>query len=242
MGICPKCKSSKWDETPSVHRCAVCKAYYISERTDSSRCPKCRSHHRAVECSCPYCDSKWISKKESWLSCPICGADRKHEEEEVVITIWTDGKRTLKYVFENGCAFVYLWAGETPEAVMYFHDLLMVSGTTANQMIQRFGEEDAGRWAALAGMMHDHRDDYLRDVPYFMERLGLGEEDAKILSIHFTGMGPEAIALKFGMKLSEIRKRFDNIMAVFSRNGIVVNDNVFTENAKSLYDGAAGGN
>ncbi len=68
-------------------------------------------------------------------------------------------------------------------------------------------------------------------------RLSLSYEDARILAIHFTGMGPEAIAIKFGLDLESVKESFGRIMAAYTDNGIVVDDTIFTENPFMYYGG-----
>jgi len=68
-------------------------------------------------------------------------------------------------------------------------------------------------------------------------RLSLSYEDARILAIHFTGMGPEAIAIKFGMDIESVKAAFDRIMSAYTDNGIVVDDTIFTENPFIYYGG-----
>ena len=64
----------------------------------------------------------------------------------------------------------------------------------------------------LAEDMYGHRDDYLGDVAFLSKRLNIGIQDARILAIHFKGMGPEAIAMRFKMPLDTVRAAFDRIM------------------------------
>ena len=90
-------------------------------------------------------------------------------------------------------------------------------------------------WRSVADDMMFHRDDYLDDVPYLSKRLNIIESDAIILAIHFTGMGPEAISVRFGLSLEDVSLSFDRIMAAFVDNGIVVDDSVFTDDAMSKY-------
>ena len=90
-------------------------------------------------------------------------------------------------------------------------------------------------WTMLASEMYEHRDDYRGNITYFTRRLNLSESDATILAIHFTGMGPEAIAMRFGMSIENVRKAFDRIMAAYADNGIVVDDSIFTDDPISQY-------
>ena len=72
-------------------------------------------------------------------------------------------------------------------------------------------------------------------VLYFQTKLGLSEFDATVLAIHFTGMSPEAIALKMDLDYEIIRVSFDRIMDAYSHVGVVVDDTVYTEDPKKYY-------
>jgi len=68
-----------------------------------------------------------------------------------------------------------------------------------------------------------------------MKRLGLDDDDAIILSLHFTGMGLEAISLHLKRPLKDIRIAFDRIMKAYEDSGIVVDDSVFTDDPFQYY-------
>lgn len=87
----------------------------------------------------------------------------------------------------------------------------------------------------LVDYMYEHRDDYKQYIPYFKKRLNLSDTDSKILSIHFIGMGPEAIAVKFSIPYEKVKESFDRIMNAFADSGIAVDDTVFTENPFDYY-------
>lgn len=176
---------------------------------------------------------EWVSTGE-WSTCPRCGKERQDSDRSNLI--WSDGRLSLRYVFTDGMAFIYLWNGDLPEATIYFRDLLRRTGLTATQMMLRFSDPvyDA-MWKAVSKEMMEHRDDYLDNVAYLSKRLNIDSLDAKILALHFTGMGPEAISVKFDMSLEDVRRSFDRIMAAFVDNGIVVDDSVFTDDAMSMY-------
>lgn len=72
-------------------------------------------------------------------------------------------------------------------------------------------------------------------MEYFRSRLGLSELDATVLAIHFTGMSPEAIALKMILDSEIIRVSFDRIMDAYSHAGIVVDDTAYTKDPKKYY-------
>lgn len=234
--ICPSCKSRKWNETPKLAICRSCGAYYIGRfNGPESRCPSCNSKRASFNNVCGFCGTAWAST-EDWAVCPRCGKPRPNQKEEKTIEIWTDGNFSLRYVHTDEFGFIYLWEGKEPTAVTYFHYLLKKLSITAEQFIARLSDPKYEMdWKGLAQNMYEHRDDYLENVPYLIKRLNICRFDATILSIHFTGMGPEAIAVKFGLSIEEVRRSFDRIMAAYSDKGIVVNDSIFTEDPISLY-------
>lgn len=71
-----------------------------------------------------------------------------------------------------------------------------------------------------------------------MKRLGLCEEGAEVLALHFMGFCPEVIAIRLQRPIRDIRTVFDRIMKAYSDNGIVVNDSIFTEGPIALYESA----
>lgn len=232
--ICPSCKSKKWNEVPEVHACVSCGRYFILRvPTPYPKCPHCSSKRTSRDNQCPFCGMEWISTGE-WSTCPRCGKERQDSDRSNLI--WSDGRLSLRYVYTDGMAFIYLWNGDVPEATIYFRDLLRRTGLTATQMMLRFSDPvyDA-MWRAVSKEMMEHRDDYLENVAYLSKRLNIDSLDAKVLAVHFTGMGPEAISVKFAMSLEDVRRSFDRIMAAFVDNGIVVDDSVFTDDAMSMY-------
>ena len=82
----------------------------------------------------------------------------------------------------------------------------------------------------------EEKNAYRENIQYFMERLGLDGRAAEILALHFIGMSPEAISLRFGTSLKDIRAEFTKIQDAFSTSGIVVNDSVYTKDPISCYD------
>ena len=234
--MCPSCKSRKWNEAPDIKACETCGELFISTRGNRARrCPHCVSKRGAQKSQCPFCGLRWTGP-DDWMICPRCGKSRPDDGSDQALEMWAEGGRSLRYVYSDGCAYVYLWEGDVPTAAMYFRDLLSRFGVNANQAMLRFGDPAyAPSWRSLADDMHEHRDDFLEDVPYFARRLNLDESDAVVLSLHFTGMGPEALAVRLGMPIDEVRGSFDRIMAAYVDSGIVVDDSIFTEDPVSKY-------
>lgn len=235
--MCPRCKSKRWNETPVVRICSCCgKCFLLRGTSRSPLCPSCSKGSEVSECQCPFCGATWSSEDNEWTTCPVCGANRSSKDNGI-ITVWSDGVRSLKYVDENDCPCMYLWSDGVPLATMYFHDVLSFLHMTAGKTISLFGDPSkADTWVNLAGYMEHHKDDCLELVPYFIERLGLSEMDSHLLAYHFSGMGPEALAIKFGIGVGEVRSAFDRIMGAYVEKGIVVNDAEFTTDPVSKYD------
>ena len=232
--MCPRCKSRKWNEVPNINICPSCGRPFISTSvSEMQRCPACSKRIDAVEDRCSFCGSEFTSAS-GWSVCPVCGKARGSGDR--AFDIWSDGERSIRYVYTDDMAFIYLWVKDVPIATVYFKDLLNRLGMTASQMMGCISDPENGSiWGSLASQMYLHRDDWRDDVSYLSKRLNLCMQDAEILAIHFTGMGPEAIALHFGMKLDLVRKSFDRIMAAFVDCGIVVDDSIFTDDAMSMY-------
>lgn len=241
VSMCPSCKSRRWNEAPVISVCDSCGEFFMSRSgRKARRCPTCVANKGAAKSECPFCGMKWTGPAE-WATCPRCGKSRPDDLSDKAIEIWSDGARSLRYVFSDACAFVYLWEDGIPVASIYFHELLNRLEVNANQAMLRFGDPDyASSWKSLADHMHDHMDDYLDNVTYFTRRLSLSEHDARILAIHFTGMGPEAISLRFGMPLEDVRRSFDRIMDAYVDSGIVVDDSIFTDDPISKYRSGQG--
>lgn len=237
--ICPSCKSDKWNEPPSIQTCASCGRFFISRKESGTpRCPSCKSKNVQEDRCCGFCGFEW-STFEKRDVCPRCGKDAS-DASTTSIDIWTDGRFLLKYVFTDGMAFIYLWRDGIPVITIYLHDLLRRLDVTVNHVMSMFANPDYDdTWRMLAEDMYGHRDDYLGDVAFLSKRLNIGIQDARILAIHFKGMGPEAIAMRFKVPLDTVRAAFDRIMAAFVDNGIVVDDTVFTDDAMSYYERSA---
>ncbi|MCL2148083.1 MAG: hypothetical protein FWH47_01925 [Methanomassiliicoccaceae archaeon] len=235
--MCPSCKSPKWKEVPKPIFCKSCGTYYISRSQGShGRCPSCNSKASSVEISCSFCKAVWSITSHKKAVCPRCGKPSSKGEREKMLDIWSDGRFSLRYAYADDFGFVYLWEGDIPVAAMYFHDLLIALDINAEQFAARMSNPAyEARWKEMSDRLYEHRDDYIENVPYFIKRLGLCRFDAEVLAIHFTGMGPEAIAIKFGIPIDDVRRSFDRIMAAYTDNGIIVNDSIFTDDPFSLY-------
>ncbi len=150
--------------------------------------------------------------------------------------LWSDGVQTLRYAYMDGFASVYLWEKGRPIASAYFHDICSGMGMTQQGFVDALNDGSIrAELRDLARGMRAHRFDYLEEVDYFIRRLGLSDEDAIILAIHFTGMCPEAIALYLNRPLDRIRPAFDRIMSAYENNGIVVDDSIFTDDPFRFY-------
>ena len=106
-----------------------------------------------------------------------------------------------------------------------------------NAIIERAHNEDySDFWKDIITSLHEHREDYKEDIPYFKKRLCLDDDDSEILSLHFLGMGPEAISIRMGTSIKEVIESFNRIMNAYSEGGIIVNDSVYTDDPFSEYD------
>ena len=233
--ICPSCKSSRWNEAPRIRECESCGAIFMSHGGDEHLCSACR-HRGCITSRCGFCGFEWSTADDIWSICPRCGKGRSVEGKDEVTQFWSQGDRSLRYVFSDDCAFIYLWEGPMPVATRYVRDILREMDVTAGQLTYMMANPKYEEsWTMLASEMYEHRDDYRGNITYFTRRLNLSESDATILAIHFTGMGPEAIAMRFGMSIENVRKAFDRIMAAYADNGIVVDDSIFTDDPISQY-------
>ena len=152
------------------------------------------------------------------------------------LDIWTDGEFILRYTSSNGFGFIYLWKNLEPVTTIYFHEACKQFDMNAEKFIDAINNKTMeDKFEKLAHTLYENRDNYLQYIPYFKKRLNLSDRDAEILSIHFIGMGPEAIAIKFGIPYDLVRVSFDRIMDAFSDSGIAVDDTVFTENPFDYY-------
>lgn len=234
---CPSCKSRKWNESPRLTMCKCCGVPYVNKSNrPAGYCPSCNSKKKSFKNKCGFCGIEWNSKDDEWSVCPFCGKPRPNGNEEKTFEIYTDGRFSLRYVYTDDYDFIYLWEGRYPVATIYFKDLLLEMKMTVEQFRLRFSNPKYNdEWADLVKRMYRNRDEHLQSVTYLMKRLNLCKFDATVLSIHFTGMGPEAIAIRFGLSSKEIRESFDRIMAAYTDSGILVNDSIFTDDPMSLY-------
>lgn len=230
--ICPSCKSVRWREAPRIRECSGCGSIFMAQG-EGRLCPSCR-RGGGVAGRCGFCGFEWNADDDGWSVCPRCGKSRSVQDE--VVEFWADGDRSLRYVFSDGCATLYLWEDGMPVAARYLRDVLADMDATAGQLMYMIGNPKYSEtWGILAADMHKHRDDYERNIPYLSRRLNLSEGDARVLAIHFSGMGPEAIAVRFGMGIDDVRRTFDRIMNAYEDNGIVVDDSIFTEDPFAFY-------
>jgi len=233
---CPSCKSRKWNEVLRPILCKDCGKYYVNRsRNSKSRCPICNSKTKPFESTCEFCKITWNSTSDKHMVCPRCGKPRSNDKDRT-LDIWSDGNFSLRYTYTDEFGFIYLWEGDMPVATIYQHDALRRLNINAEQFIAMLSDPACGhKWKEISDTMYEHRDDYEENTSYFMRRLNIGEFDAKVLAIHFTGMGPEAIAVRFGVLIDDVRRSFDRIMEAYTDSGIVVNDSIFTDDPLSLY-------
>jgi len=240
--ICPSCKSKKWNEPPNMISCSKCGSVFIP-KTTGKICPRCsrrsgRSETKDHECG--FCGTVWMAVGQGPHICPKCGLMSPSEESDgsnVQIILWKEESMKLTYLFKDGTGCVYLWKGGIPLTAMYVEEFLRRTETTLKSLVSRSGNPEYDWfWKGVAERMYEHRDEYRSNIPYFMKRLGLNEDNAEILALHFIGMGPEAISLRFDRPIDKIRKAFDEIMESYTDNGIVVNDSIFTDDPIALYD------
>lgn len=226
---CPKCKSRRWNEPMVV---------VTSPRKGEAHYMGVRERPDTALVVCRGCGRRWYMRDGGNASCPECGlmASYRDRIETTSLPLWSSGTLELTYVVENGYGCVYLWDGDYPVACRYVHEVLRSLDTTIGDLVQ---DVNGGRmgdgFAALADDMNIHRDDHLQMVGYFRKRLSLEVEDATILALHFTGMGPEAIARRLSLDEGEVRRAFDRIMDAYTNSGIIVDDTIFTEDPFSHY-------
>ncbi len=233
VGRCPKCRSAHWMEPPVIKKCADCGLSYVVRGGDRG-CPQCKGYSDLERHTCGFCGMEWGTSDGSG-SCPRCGR-MKDSPQDRYIDLWSDGVLRLQYAFMDDFAFVYLWENSRPVAATYFHQLIDGLGMTKQKFVS--GMNDGSLTPVLRSVsrrMSEHRFDYLDKVDYFMKRLGLDDDDAIILSLHFTGMGLEAISLHLKRPLKDIRIAFDRIMKAYEDSGIVVDDSVFTDDPFQYY-------
>ena len=235
--ICPRCKSRKWNRIPNVSRCSNCGVFFIDNGAEkSSRCPRCRSKGEAVTFRCPFCNSEWTSRKDSWAVCPVCGTPRPESGGNDIVEMWKRDNRSLKYSTNEGTAVIYLWQDGKPVSAKYLSEVLEKTDRNMDQLVKVIGKQEyESVWEHIANWLYDERDAYLDNVEYLAKRLGLSNEDATVLAIHFTGMGPEAISMRLDIPYERVRESFDRIMAAYENGGIVVDDTIYTDDPVSKY-------
>ncbi|MDO5853445.1 MAG: hypothetical protein Q4Q62_05220, partial [Thermoplasmata archaeon] len=221
-------KTSKWNEAAMVR----------SRGTTLQRYTKVKSPESVELMVCAGCSHRWYVRNAGPVSCPRCGREVSFHDRvaSTSMTMWSGDGMELTYVSENGFGCVYLWRDGVPTASRYAHEVLRRFGITISELVKSVNAgqmRDECRLLALD--MLEHSEDYVRYVDYFMKRLSLGEDDARILAVHFTGMGPEAIARKFSLSDEQVRTAFDRIMAAYADSGIIVDDTIFTEDPFRFY-------
>lgn len=237
--ICPKCKSTKWNEAPKVFLCKSCgKTHILKSNQKIVVCPYCKSDQQTCELKRHFCGYMWNADEEGGDMCPRCKTTITDDAALAshTLDIWSSDNKILRYTSSNGFGFIYLWIGLEPVTTMYFHEACRKLNINAEKFIDAVGNHTMNdTFRELADYLYEHRDDYKQYIPYFKKRLNLSETDAKILSIHFIGMGPEAIAVKFNLPYDRVKESFDRIMDAFADSGIAVDDSVFTENPFDYY-------
>ena len=237
IGICPQCKSRKWNRIPTVTKCTLCKSYFVNESTSCiPRCPACASAGDGVVQKCPFCNSRWISKKDTWDACPVCGSSYSNVCGDLIIDMWSDENTFLKYHANEGTGVVYLWIGGKPICSKYLAEVLQKTQKNVEQIMYTVGKPGFNEmWKGIVEWMFSERDRYLENMDYLRERLRLDCRDAEILSLHFTGMGPEAIGIRLDVPYEEVRSSFTRIMDIYVQNNIVVDDTIYTRDPFSEY-------
>ena len=237
---CPSCKSHKWNETPKIFVCYRCGYTYLMRINGKpATCPNCGGSNDMRTMVCGSCGFTWNTIPQmKGLNCPVCGMEAKigASQDFEAFDIWSNGMFRLRYTSENGFGIIYLWKGDEPITTVYFHEMCRRFDITADTFVAAVNSRVmTDRWKELADEMYAKRDYYKKTIDYFEERLNLDKKDSEILSIHFRGMGPKEIAVKFGMTTDEVRSSFDRIMDAYVMSGITVDDTVFTDNPLDYY-------
>jgi len=170
------------------------------------------------------------------IRCERCYNLIPADDGSTSMVMWSDGRYVIRYVSKDNFGILYLWDRLVPVSTMYMHELCRKNGVTVEEIIKSVSDKSReADWMELSREMMAAENGYMIYIDYFMKRLSLSYDDAKLLAIHFTGMGPEAIAIKFGLPLESVRHSFDVIMKAYSDCGIVVDDTIFTENPFKYY-------
>ena len=240
--VCPSCKSPNWNEVPKIKRCSKCGTAYVPQKKNR-RCPNCsgKASDSSTEAyHCPFCQTDWTSAPTGTPVCPNCGIPvtrSSHDTLDGSVTLWKEDEFKLSYtdLYDFGC--VYLWKGGYPVNAMALEYVLSRNKTNLQTLISRISNPKSDAfWRGVADYMNEHKDDYRENIPYFKMRLGLNEDAAEILALHFIGFCPEAISIRLSRPVKDVRKEFDLIMKAYDDKGIVVNDSIFTEDPISLYE------
>lgn len=233
--ICPSCRSNNWHESPKTYVCPKCERVIILKTNKSSKkCPYCdRAGKRTFKCS--ICGNIWTGNIDS-KRCDRCFNPILQNDESTSMMLWTDGRYVLRYVSSNGFGVVYLWDRNVPVSTVYMHEVCKKHHTTVEDLIRSACDHSRDmEWQKLSEEMFAAENGYMVYIDYFIKRLSISYADAKVLAIHFTGMGPEAIAIKFGISIESVKESFERIMNSYSDSGIVVDDTIFTENPFKEY-------
>ncbi len=227
--ICPRCKSRKWNEPMWVSRNSKGGQvrYTCVNNPPTTELMVCRGCHR-----------RWYARRDRDKVCPECGlvAGYRDRIEPTSMLIWKEGRMELTYVTENGYGCVYLWVDDIPIACRYIHEVLQKFGIVIGDLVRHVNEGDfRSEFRELALDMESRKDEHEGYIDYFMKRLSLSRNDARILAIHFTGMSPEAIALSLSYTDEEVEGAFSRIMAAYADSGIIVDDTIFTEDPIGHY-------
>lgn len=262
---CPSCRSKVWDQPLRAVRCQRCGHVWrmrLSENEGcASVCPGCGTRRwntpmsvvlddsggrrRYVSGSspkclivCRVCGHRWYGEVEGECVCRRCGTGVSFHDRiaSTSMLLWYEGASELTYVTENGYGCVYLWVNDTPVACRYIHEVLSKFHTTIGSIVRSVNEgTDEYDWGGLAEEMRRGQFDHERYIGYFRKRLNLSFADARILAIHFTGMGPEAIAKKLSLDESSVSAAFERIMEAYRDSGIIVDDTIYTNDPFSFY-------
>lgn len=233
---CPSCRSRRWNELPRAVVCFRCGSLFVPRKNESI-CPSCSGSPGPKERRCGFCDTSWMTTGDGRSICPRCGLIVSDDDasERLIQLYGKDGYR-LNYLFKDGVGCVYLWKDSFPVACEYMDRLIDSMRIRFETFIGRVGSPMHEQfWDSVIARMLEGKDSYMENIPYFVERLGLNRRQAEILALHFVGMSPEVISLRFDTSLKDIRSEFTRIQEAFSRSGIVVNDSVYTEDPISCY-------
>ena len=233
---CPSCRSTKWNELPVIKECFRCgRPFILSKR--NTKCPECRGEESRTY-RCGFCGMEWVSSADGAKVCPECGLVLSEKgNSEKLTELWENDSKRLNYLFKDGIGCIYLWDGPYPVSCRYLNEVLEESAMSFSSWIKHaMSERYAKFWNGVIDDMISHKDDYKENIPYLKGRLGLDEDVAEILALHFTGMSPEVISVRSNRTLKDIRMEFTKIQEAYNKSGIVVNDSVYTDDPVSSYE------